>query len=204
MVNEASRSSFTIRDEGHPTNTTTNHTPPIHPGSQGQATPCINRAHHTQKGKLDKFTKESHPIKPSFIDARKGHSWERLSPRHFILANLVPNNLKQRHTCRDLMSHTHPDRKRLCKRWRNIINRRRHRLQCQKTYRKTHYESHTTLDFTTSKTTLVQLFNQRVMVLTPNVFTVEELFVTVVTEVSLISREPNLRFERISISRGFL
>ena len=30
------------------------------------------------------------------------------------------------------------------------------------------------------------------------------LFVTLVTEVSLISREPNLRFERISISRGFL
>ena len=29
-------------------------------------------------------------------------------------------------------------------------------------------------------------------------------FVTLVTEVSLISREPNLRFERISISRGFL
>ena len=32
----------------------------------------------------------------------------------------------------------------------------------------------------------------------------ETLFVTLVTEVSLISREPNLRFERISISRGFL
>jgi hypothetical protein len=31
-----------------------------------------------------------------------------------------------------------------------------------------------------------------------------KLFVTLVTEVSLISREPNLRFERISISRGFL
>ncbi len=30
------------------------------------------------------------------------------------------------------------------------------------------------------------------------------LFVTLVTEVSLISREPNLRFERISISRGIL
>ncbi len=30
------------------------------------------------------------------------------------------------------------------------------------------------------------------------------LFVTLVTEVSLISREPNLRFERISISRRFL
>ena len=32
----------------------------------------------------------------------------------------------------------------------------------------------------------------------------DQLFVTLVTEVSLISREPNLRFERISISRGFL
>ena len=32
----------------------------------------------------------------------------------------------------------------------------------------------------------------------------EVLFVTLVTEVSLISREPNLIFERISISRGFL
>jgi hypothetical protein len=32
----------------------------------------------------------------------------------------------------------------------------------------------------------------------------ETLFVTLVTEVSLISREPNLRFERISISRRFL
>jgi hypothetical protein len=32
----------------------------------------------------------------------------------------------------------------------------------------------------------------------------EKLFVTLVTEVSLISREPNLRFERISISRRFL
>ncbi len=31
-----------------------------------------------------------------------------------------------------------------------------------------------------------------------------KLFVTLVTEVSLISREPNLRFERISISREFL
>jgi hypothetical protein len=31
-----------------------------------------------------------------------------------------------------------------------------------------------------------------------------DLFVTLVTEVSLISRDPNLRFERISISRGFL
>jgi hypothetical protein len=31
-----------------------------------------------------------------------------------------------------------------------------------------------------------------------------ELFVTLVTEVSLFSREPNLRFERISISRGIL
>jgi len=30
------------------------------------------------------------------------------------------------------------------------------------------------------------------------------LFVTLVSEVSLISREPNLRFERISISRRFL
>jgi hypothetical protein len=30
------------------------------------------------------------------------------------------------------------------------------------------------------------------------------LFVTLVTEVSLISREPNFRFERISISRRFL
>jgi hypothetical protein len=30
------------------------------------------------------------------------------------------------------------------------------------------------------------------------------LFVTLVTEVSLISMEPNLRFERISISRRFL
>ena len=39
MVNEASLTSFTILDEGHPTNTTTNHTPPIHPGRQGQATP---------------------------------------------------------------------------------------------------------------------------------------------------------------------
>jgi hypothetical protein len=28
----------------------------------------------------------------------------------------------------------------------------------------------------------------------------EKLFVTLITEVSLISREPNLRFERISIS----
>ncbi len=34
--------------------------------------------------------------------------------------------------------------------------------------------------------------------------TLQLLFVTLVTEVSLISREPNLRFERISISRGFL
>jgi hypothetical protein len=34
--------------------------------------------------------------------------------------------------------------------------------------------------------------------------TQKELFVTLVTEVSLISREPNLRFERISISTGFL
>ncbi len=32
----------------------------------------------------------------------------------------------------------------------------------------------------------------------------EFLLVTLVTDVSLISREPNLRFERISISRGFL
>ena len=32
----------------------------------------------------------------------------------------------------------------------------------------------------------------------------EELFVTLVTEVSLISRDPNLRSERISISRRFL
>ncbi len=32
----------------------------------------------------------------------------------------------------------------------------------------------------------------------------KELFVTLVTEVSLISREANLRFERISISRRFL
>ena len=32
--------------------------------------------------------------------------------------------------------------------------------------------------------------------------TLVKLFVTLVTEVSLISREPNLRFERISISRG--
>jgi hypothetical protein len=32
----------------------------------------------------------------------------------------------------------------------------------------------------------------------------EKLFVTLVTEVSLISRESNLRFERISISREFL
>ncbi len=171
MVIEASRTSFTIRDEGHPTN----HTQSIHPGRQGQATPCINRSHHTQTGKLDKFTKESHPIKPSFIDARKGHSWVCLSPRRFILASLAPNNLKQNRSWEDLMAHIHTDRKRLCKRWRYIINRRRHRLQCQKTYRKTHYESHTTLDFTTSKTTLVQILNQRVIVLTPNVITVEEL-----------------------------
>jgi hypothetical protein len=34
--------------------------------------------------------------------------------------------------------------------------------------------------------------------------TLQLLFVTLVTEVSLISREPNLRFERISISRRFL
>lgn len=33
---------------------------------------------------------------------------------------------------------------------------------------------------------------------------VAQLFVTLVTEVSLISRETNLRFERISISRGIL
>ena len=33
---------------------------------------------------------------------------------------------------------------------------------------------------------------------------IEKLFVTLVTEVSLISREPNLRFERISISREIL
>jgi hypothetical protein len=33
---------------------------------------------------------------------------------------------------------------------------------------------------------------------------VVDLFVTLVTEVSLISRESNLRFERISISRGIL
>jgi hypothetical protein len=32
----------------------------------------------------------------------------------------------------------------------------------------------------------------------------QKLFVTLVTEVSLISRDPNLRFERISISRRFL
>ncbi len=32
----------------------------------------------------------------------------------------------------------------------------------------------------------------------------QELLVTLVTEVSLISRESNLRFERISISRRFL
>ena len=43
------------------------------------------------------------------------------------------------------------------------------------TYLKSHYESHTTLDFTTSKITSVQILNQRVMVLTPNVITVEEL-----------------------------
>jgi hypothetical protein len=72
------------------------------------------------------------------------------------------------------MAHTHADRKRLCKRWRYIINRRRHRLQCQETYRKSHY-SYTTLDFTTSKVTSVQILNQRVIVLTPNVITVEEL-----------------------------
>ena len=72
------------------------------------------------------------------------------------------------------MAHTHVDRKRLCKRWRYIINRRRHRLQYQETYRKPH-ESHTTFDFTASKITSVQILDQRVMVLTPNVTTVEEL-----------------------------
>ncbi len=73
------------------------------------------------------------------------------------------------------MAHTHTDRKRLCKRWRYIINRRRHRLQCQETYRKSHYESYTTLDITTSKLISVQILNQRVIVLTPNVITVEQL-----------------------------
>ena len=77
------------------------------------------------------------------------------------------------------MAHTHADRKRLCKRWRYIINRRRHGLKYQETYRKTHYESHTTLDLTTSKITSVQILNQRVMVLTPNVITVEELLKTI-------------------------
>ena len=38
----------------------------------------------------------------------------------------------------------------------------------------------------------------------PHNFASKKLFVTLVTEVSLISREPNLRFERISISRGIL
>ncbi len=33
---------------------------------------------------------------------------------------------------------------------------------------------------------------------------IQKLFVTLVTEVSLISREPNHRFERISLSRRFL
>ena len=80
------------------------------------------------------------------------------------------------------MTHTHTDRKRLCKRWRyiiNRINRRRHRLQCQETYRKSHYERHTALDFTTSKIKSVQILNQSVMVLTPNVITVEELVKTI-------------------------
>jgi hypothetical protein len=41
-------------------------------------------------------------------------------------------------------------------------------------------------------------------VFTDDDVTYRKLFVTLVTEVSLISREPNLRFERISISRGIL
>jgi hypothetical protein len=36
------------------------------------------------------------PIKTSFIDARKGYNWERLTPQHFILVSLAPNNLKQK------------------------------------------------------------------------------------------------------------
>jgi hypothetical protein len=111
------------------------------------------------------------PIKTSFIDARKGYNWERLTPQHFILVSLAPNNLKQKRSWRDLMAHTHADRKRLCKRWRYIINRRRHRLQCQETYRKPHYESYTTLDLATSKLISAQILNQRVIVLTPNVIT---------------------------------
>ena len=181
ILNEASLAPFTIQDEGHPTNTTTNHTPPIQSGRKLQATPCINRAHRTRTGKLIKSTKKSQPIKPSFIDARKRHNWECLTPQHFILASLAPNNLKHRRTWRDLMAHTHADRKRLCRRWRYILNRRRHRLQCQETYRKSHYESYTTLDFTTSKLTSVQILSQRVMVLTPNVITVDELLKAVGT-----------------------
>ena len=71
-------------------------------------------------------TKQPLPTKSSFVDARKRINWERLSPRHFFLASPAPTNLKQRHTWQDLMTHTHADRKRLCKRWRYIINRRRH------------------------------------------------------------------------------
>ena len=71
------------------------------------------------------------------------------------------------------------DRKRLCKRWRYVLNRRRHRLHCQEAYQKTHVDSRTTFDLTTSKITSVQILNQRVMVLTPNVITVEELTKTI-------------------------
>ena len=181
----------TIQEEGHPTNTSTNHTLHLQSGRELITVFRTTKACHTRKcnpniaippstltyhsGKLDEPTKKPQPIKTSFIDARKRNNWERLTPRHFILASLAPDNLKQRHSWRDLMAHTHTDRKRLCKRWRYIINRRRHRLKCQETYQKTHFDSRTTLDLTTSKITSVQILNQRVMVLIPNVITVEEL-----------------------------
>jgi len=73
-------------------------------------TPPSNPTYHSDT--LDSLitmtppTKQSLPTKSSFVDTRKRNNWERLSPRHFILASPDPNNLKQSRTWQDLMTHT--------------------------------------------------------------------------------------------------
>ena len=184
IVNGKPQTPFIMQVEGHPTNTSTTQignpnvaTPPSNLTSlSGKLVTPTKKPHTFHSDTLDSSitktppTKQSLPTKSSFVDARKRNN---LYPRHFILVRPAPNNLKQRHTWQDLMTHTNAERKRLCKRWRYIINRRRHRLQSQETYRRSHYERHTTLDLTTSKITSVQIPNQRIMVLTPNVIKVE-------------------------------
>ena len=84
---------YTMQDQGHPTNTST-----TQKCSPNIVTPPSNLTYHS--GKLDTSTKKTPPIKQpqsiktSFIDAKKGNNWDCLSPWHFILTTLSPNNLK--------------------------------------------------------------------------------------------------------------